>query len=92
MPGRLRAAAFVTAVVLGQIALAVAAVLTNQKWLFAPLAPGLWCMRFLKANPQTAGSFIVFPTVAQTLLALGVNLAVYGALALVWMKLRRSHQ
>jgi hypothetical protein len=84
----LRIVLIVIGLLVGQVALVAAAVLTHQKWLLAPLAPGLWSMRFLKADPLTAGSFIVFPTLAQTLLALTVNLAVYAGILFLVMRRR----
>ena len=74
------------------VVMAAIAISTHQKWLLAPLAPGLWSMRLLPADGRTAGSFIVFPTASQTLLALAVNAAVYGALLLFLANRRRPRR
>ena len=89
MPRLLRIAGAIAILVAVQVLLVVAAIATHQKWLLAPLAPGLWSMRWLPADPRTAGSFIVFPTLSQTLLALAVNAALYGVLLLSLVAWRR---
>ena len=77
---------WLAASVAAQAGLVAAAVALHQKWLLAPLAAGLWAMRLLPADPRTAGSFIVFPTLAQTVLAVAVNTVVFGG---VWWIVRR---
>ncbi len=73
----------------GQLAIVFLAFSVGLMWLLYPLWPGLQTMRFLPADPRTAGSFIVFPTLAQIALAIGVNDLVYGALFYVVSRLRR---
>jgi hypothetical protein len=55
-------------------------------YLFWPLLPGLYSMRILPADPRTAGSFIVFPTLPQIVLALVVNTLLYGAGFFAWRR------
>lgn len=64
----------------GQLAIVFLAFSVGLMWLLYPLWFGLQTMRFLPADPQTAGSFIVFPTLAQIALAIGVNDLIYAAL------------
>ncbi|MEO5937154.1 MAG: hypothetical protein ABIP81_08060, partial [Terriglobales bacterium] len=59
-------------------------------WLLYPLWFGLQTMRFLPADPQTAGSFIVFPTLAQLALAIGVNDLLYAGVFYVVIKARQA--
>jgi hypothetical protein len=61
-----------------QVALLLLAAGTNTEWLAWPAVPGLYSMRWLPNDPATAGSFIVFPTLAQSVLALAVNTGVYA--------------
>ena len=84
-----RIAGWLAAAVAAQVVLVGVAIGTHQKWLLAPLAPGLWSMRLLPADGRTAGSFIVFPTLSQTLLALAVNAAAYGLLLVLLVAWRR---
>lgn len=63
----------------GQLAIVFLAFSVGMMWLLYPLWLGLQTMRFLPADPATAGSFIVFPTLAQIALAIGVNDLVYAA-------------
>lgn len=82
----LKIAAFIVASVILQILWLVMAGSLRQEWLMFPLMPGLKAMKLLPADPRTAGSFIVFPTLAQTLLALAVNTVVF---ALIWFTVRK---
>lgn len=78
----LRIAGWIGALIVAQVLIVFASLATREQWLLAPLMPGLYSMKLLPADPRTAGSFIVFPTHWQILLALAVNVLVYGALLL----------
>ena len=86
MKALLKVIAFIVISVVAQVAWLLMAGTLRQEWLMFPLMPGLKAMKLLPADPQTAGSFIVFPTLAQTLLALAVNTAVF---AIVWFAARK---
>jgi hypothetical protein len=73
----------------GQLALVFLAFSVGMMWLLYPLWPGLQMMRFLPADPRTAGSFIVFPTLAQIALAIGINDLLYAAVFYGLGRLRR---
>lgn len=81
-----KSVAFIVASVILQILWLLMAGSLRQEWLMFPLLPGLKAMKLLPADPRTAGSFIVFPTLAQTLLALAVNTVVF---ALIWFTVRK---
>jgi len=83
---------FVGTAVAVQVLLAVAAIASSQAWLLWPLAPGIEAMRLLPGDPRTAGSFIAFPTLAQTLLALAVNTLAAAAAIVVFRAARRRLQ
>lgn len=90
----LRIALWLAALVAGQVLVVALALGVREQMLLAPLAPGLYSMKLLPADPRTAGSFIVFPTHWQILLALTVNVLVYGALLLAlrsWRARKAAH-
>ena len=64
----------------GQLVLLWVGFGTGMKWPFFPLWLGLEAMRLLPADPRTAGSFIVFPTLPQIVLAVVVNNLLYGVI------------
>jgi hypothetical protein len=84
-------ALFIAGSVAAQFALLFAAASTQTGWLAWPAAPGLYSMRLLPNDPQTAGSFIVFPTLAQSLLALAVNTGVYAGVFASYKWLKRTY-
>lgn len=75
---------FVMGSVVAQVVLLWISVETRIRWLSWPLKVGIYSMRLLPGSPFSAGSFLVFPTVAQILLALAINTAVYGLLFLLF--------
>lgn len=81
MPTAIRLIAYFALAIVAQLLLLFVAFQGKEKWLLAPLAPGLYAMRLLPDDPLSAGSFIRFPTLPQTILAFTVNAIVYVAIA-----------
>lgn len=73
---------FVMGSVVAQVVLVWISVETRIGWLSWPLKVGIYSMRLLPHSHD--GSFFGFPTVAQVLLALAINTAVYGLLFLLF--------
>lgn len=80
--------AFIAISAVLQIVLLLSAAALRNEWMTLPIMPGLKAMTLLPADPQTAGSFIVFPTPAQAVLAFAVNTGVFALLAVTVRKLR----
>ncbi len=81
---------FIVVSVVGQLTMMLLAVTQSWKPLFWMMLPGLYCMRFLPAYPGSAGSAIVFPTLAQLVLAIAVNTMLYAGIV-VGIKQIRKH-
>lgn len=73
----------------GQFLLLVVAFYTGMTLLLAPLWPGLRAMQLLPADPRSAGSYIVLPTLSQTVLALVVNDLMFGLILKLVNRIRR---
>jgi hypothetical protein len=86
----LRCIGLIVLLSLAQLGLMYVALTAGMRWLFIPLWPGLQSMHFLPADPQSAGSFIVFPTLAQLILAIGVNDLIYGSVIYGISRIRLS--
>lgn len=82
MRSALRIAAYFALAVVAQMLMLFLAFQFRIRFLITLLAPGLYSMRLLPDDPLSAGSFIRFPTLPQTILAFTVNAILYVAIAL----------
>jgi hypothetical protein len=80
---------FVATSITTQLLLLFLAFAQGLRFLFWPLVPGIYSMRWLPNDPRTGGSFIVFPSAAQLVVAFAVNTAVYAGLFLALQRFRK---